>query len=116
MVIPPFGFILRNVAFFGEGCLINFKERPNDDIEKLLDITFGIVRGLWSFFELWERLLPSKILRPFKDNLSFFGGDESVVANSFGPSVTIKSMNIYEHLAKWHSSAVFLVDITIPFS
>eukprot|EP00435_Cladocopium_sp_Y103_P010714 s4194_g2.t2 len=45
-----------------------YNERPNDDIEKLLDITFGIVRGLWSFFELWERLLPSEILHPFKDS------------------------------------------------
>jgi hypothetical protein len=63
-----------HLFFFGS-LLLHHKERPNDDIEKLLDITFGIVRGLWSFFELWERLLPSKILQPFKDQNGRTGGE-----------------------------------------
>eukprot|EP00913_Durusdinium_trenchii_P027440 g25736.t1 len=41
-------------------------------LEEILGQTFGVIKGLWSFFELWERLLPSKVLCPLSDTGAIF--------------------------------------------
>ena len=54
-----------------EKLIASSKGRENENestkVEELLQQSFGIGRGLWSFFELWQRLLPLEILKPLKD-------------------------------------------------